>query len=108
MSRLKTRGIKKRRLMQGSWSRLWLILMLSLIPLSQSTWAEPQSLDLSCLNRQYKQPIEICFEQNSACHAALKVANTPPPSEITLQEVLLYVGSGLLSGMILEHQMEKH
>jgi hypothetical protein len=53
----------------------------------------------SCLDREHKEQVEICFEQNSACHQALQKSETVA----TDWELLgLSLASGLVAGILFE------
>lgn len=71
-----------------------------------NTWTlelSPQHDPLSCLNREEKETIEICFEENTACHAAL--ANVTPAPAPEWELVALGLAVGFLGGMVLDAQL---
>ncbi len=93
--------------MQKLNGALALFLILSLLLCSTRALAlEPNlqpSNSLSCLNREQKEQIEVCFEENLACHQALYgVQSSPRPS---WEFVALGIAAGMVTGMILNSQL---
>lgn len=63
------------------------------------------SNELSCLNRDQKEKIEVCFEENFACHEALdQMQSKPMPS---WELVALGIMGGLVTGMVLDAQLRR-
>lgn len=94
--------------MQRSKSALVSLLTLSLLLCSTKIWASEINLhpsDYSCLSRDQKEKINVCFDENFACHEALdKVQSKPMPS---WELVALGIAAGMITGMVLDAQLHR-
>lgn len=83
--------------------RFMLLVMLTFMLRSPSSWAEINLQPKTCVNREMEEKFVICFEENMACHSSLRKASLPSsPDWMTIS---IAIGSGLLVGMFLEHRL---
>lgn len=81
--------------------------------LFQKLSAEPIKLQTAttaseCLTRDQKEKIEICFEENAACHESLsKVKLNTDPEKSSLRTILISVLGGIVLGLALDSQLRK-
>lgn len=73
------------------WSSAW----------AQENLRDPAKYDFSCLSRGQKQLIEICFEQNDACHATLKKMTPSPVEPSKWENYVVAILGGMVVGAAL-------
>ncbi len=78
-----------------------LILMLSSKPLSAEINFRPKPP--VCINRDQEEKFVECFEENLACHEALRRSIVTSPTSWSM--IALSVAGGLIAGMILDSQI---
>lgn len=73
---------------------------------SQKILAEEQKNDFSCLTREQKEAIAVCYKENYSCHQNLKAKSDVlfEPQWGAFVGVLLI---GVISGMSLEHKISR-
>ena len=82
-------------------------LTLKLLLSSNTTLAdEIPRPDFSCLTRQEKENIAVCFQENADCHLSLSKATSSPVQDDW--SILLTAGLvGVIGGLVMAHQVEK-
>lgn len=70
---------------------------------SSKILADP--ISLSCLPREAKEQIEICFEQNTECHDAIKKMNDDNAYQFPLSAIVPSLIVVFLTGMIVKNQI---
>lgn len=87
--------------------KITLLVTMSSTLLSQSALAAEIKLlpDFSCLTREQKESIAICFGENDSCHESLKSVSAGAYFESPWQSYLLAGILGLAAGMIAQNQL---
>lgn len=82
--------------------------MISLIVLSPTTLAMETTLDLTCLTRQEKEDIHLCFQEKSMCQKELATVQSIEPSSNDLVFIIGALVLGGIAGMITQAQLAHH
>lgn len=74
----------------------------------QRTWpqSQPTINDFSCLTKEQKAAIEVCFEENQYCHK--QVASRDITSKLFSpgwDTILYFTLAGIASGMIIDYKI---
>lgn len=93
--------------MQKLKNALAILLTLSLSPCSIRASASEINLhpsnEISCLTREQKEQIEVCFEENLSCHQALNSTMGPPKPSWEL--IALGIAAGMVTGLVIDAQI---
>lgn len=89
-------------------NRFTLSVMLLLTLCSQKVTAADLNLSpsgYSCLDRQHKEAVEVCFQENDVCHQALMKDDEPEPP--SWEQYSLAGLAGIIAGAFLDGYLRK-